>query len=382
MKAKIAELNSQIEAKSAEIKTLFETNKDENGAFKMTRDQLAEIEAEKAEVAALRNELNELKANDITRPEFDAKGDENEGIKMNTIGKAFVAGGKKNGFVDGIEYKAVFTRSAGLAPERFRNGHVDFARRNELNLFDVFDIEPIKGDALKYVRETISAGAAEAAEGGAYNEANIALADVVAVAKKVTTILPVTDEVLADNDGLESFLDGRLSYLLRERFESQFINGAGTSDTMLGLIATTGVQTYTRVTGENHGDAMIKGGSKIREGKAGNCNLYIMNPANFTAMRLAKDDNGNYLYAELREGTNPTLDGKTVLLNDAVPADTAIAVDTNHVRIGLRSDAEIEVGYNADDFSKGKKSMRGTMRGEAVVYRPQAVVIIDISDPA
>lgn len=366
----IQELETKTQALRGEVKSIFDSNREKQ----MTQSELDEVERKMQEIRDLEAQIAEVKASVIVRPELPLQ-EKDKKMDNKTLGQQFIESGKQTG---NYQFKATFLRTDGLAPERPRDGYVDHALREPLGLLDVMNIVPVKGDGTTFLKETVTTGPDWEEENGAYHEGDISYASTYIGAAKVTHIIPVTDEALDDNENLESLLDDRMTMLLKEKFENGLVAGTGTTSPV-GFLNLTNKLTYVGYATECYGDAIIRGASAIREAKAGEANLVIMNPADFTKLRLLKDTTKNYLYAGLMDGVNPTIDGMPIVKNSGVTAGSVVVLDKRHFDVGLREDANIEVGYNGTDFSYGRKSIRGTMRGSLIARRDQACCIVNIA---
>lgn len=106
--------------------------------------------------------------------------------------------------------------------------------------------------AIPYIRETnprvYELGASAVAEGTAKPEVAILFEQDLAPVRKLAAWVPVTSEILEDAPTLESYIDGRLDYMLRVREEMQLLSGLGTGAELRGILQTPNVQGATGAT--------------------------------------------------------------------------------------------------------------------------------------
>jgi HK97 family phage major capsid protein len=99
---------------------------------------------------------------------------------------------------------------------------------------------------------------------------------------------------------------------------------------------------------------------------------FAMSKYTLTALRKLKTTDGYPLYAELR-GKSPTLWGYPVIgttssvlvqnaATDVALKPSIIFGDWSKYRVVRRKGLTIEIGYNTDDFQKGKKSIKSDSR--------------------
>ena len=101
--------------------------------------------------------------------------------------------------------------------------------------------------SIVYMEETTRThSAAERAEAGAYAESTFVLEEKTSTVRSIGDSIPVTDEQLADVPQVQSYLNQRLAFGVRQRLDGQVLNGNGTAPNLKGITNTTGIQTVAK----------------------------------------------------------------------------------------------------------------------------------------
>ena len=273
-----------------------------------------------------------------------------------------------------IGQKALMTTAAGFAPESIRlPGFVEAATR-PIQLLDILPMGSTSQAAVPYMEETTRThGAAERAEGADFAESEFAFTERSVNVAKITDSLPVTDEQLEDVALVESYINGRLSFGVRQRLDQQCLAGNGTAPNMRGILNTTGIQ--TRAKGADPAmDAIYKMMVSIRlTGRAQPTHQNI-HPLDWQDIRLTRTADGIYIFGSPMEAGPVRLWGLPVIENDALTEGTALvgSFDPSWITLFERRGIDIQVGYVGTQFAAGCRTIRADMRAALVVMRPAA----------
>lgn len=272
-----------------------------------------------------------------------------------------------------LEEKTAFTRSAGWAPESLRTGRVVLDEQREIEVTQALPSIPTQYAAIKYMEETtFTNAAAERAEGGAYAENTFALTERSVTVETVGASLPTTDEQLEDEPSVAAYLDARMGFTVRQRLDSQILQGDGSTPNLKGTLNVAGINSQA-LGADPVLDAFYKGIVKCRVTGRSLPNVIFIHPDDFTPVRLLRTTEGIYIWGSPNEAGPDRMWGLPVVQTTAATEGTGIVGDyarfsALHVRNGL----EIAIGYNNDDFTKGKKTIRAGLRVAVVHYRPSA----------
>jgi len=273
-----------------------------------------------------------------------------------------------------IEVKTLFERTAGWSPESVRSGMVvDYATR-PIQVIDIIPQGSIGQDTFKFMEETtFTNNAAEKAEGAQYPEAALELTQRSQVVEKIPVFIPVTDEQLEDVIGIESYLDNRLIFMIRQRLDYQLLQGDGVTPNLLGFLNKSGIQTQAKGS-DPVPDAFYKAMTKIQVTGQAYPSAHIMHPNDWQDIRLLRTTDGIYIWGNPSEAGIERLWGLPVAKCQASTENTGLTGDFVDFSMFLtKRGVDVQVTNSHDDyFIKGKQCIRADMRGVLVIMRAAA----------
>lgn len=270
--------------------------------------------------------------------------------------------------------KALMTTAAGFAPESVRlPGFVEAATR-PLQLLDIIPMNATSQAAIKYMEETTRThAAAEKAEGAAYAESEFVFTERSSDVRKITDSLPVTDEQFEDVPMMEGYVNGRLTFGLRQRADRQVYIGDGNAPNLKGIVNVSGIQTQAKGA-DPVPDAFFKAMTKVRVTGRATPTHHVMHPTDWQNIRLLRTADGVYIWGSPSEAGADRMWGLPVALNDARTAGSGLVGSFQPAWISAfeRKGVDIQVGYVGSQFGEGKRTVRGDMRMALVLFRPAA----------
>lgn len=280
----------------------------------------------------------------------------------------------KGAAFDTIGTKALLQTSAGWAPDNIRApGFVEAAAR-PIQMLDIIPVFPIGGDQYVYMEETTRThAAAETAEGGDYAESAFEFAEKTSPVKKITDSVPVTDEQLEDVALMSGYINGRLTFGVRQRLDRQVLVGDATGSNLRGLANVVGIQTQARGA-DPRMDAFYKAMTKIRLTGRAMPTHHVMHPEDWQDIRLTRTADGIYIFGAPTDAGPERLWGLPVVQQDAQGAGTGYVGSFQPQWIALheRRGVNLQVGYVGSQFTKGLRTVRADMRAAFTVTRPAA----------
>ena len=195
--------------------------------------------------------------------------------------------------------------------------------------------------------------------------------------------------MIEDLDFWVSEINNRGLYLLSMVEESQLISGDGTGSNVLGLLNRSGIQTELQAaTGDNAQDAIFRALTKVQTATGLSADAIIINPADYQALRLSRDSNGQYFGGGFFSGEygngdvtfRPSLWGMNTVVSAAVPAKTVVvgalkAAATVYRKGGVRVES---TNSDAGKFTKDIVTTRIEERIALAVRVPSAVVKVTL----
>jgi HK97 family phage major capsid protein len=195
--------------------------------------------------------------------------------------------------------------------------------------------------------------------------------------RKISVWLPVTQEQLEDVEGIQSYINQRLTFMCRQRLDSQVINGNGSAPNLSGILITSGVQTFARGAGDNptdQFDSLYRARKNIMVTGRANPSAYIIHPNDWEEMRLMRSNDGIYILGNPTEPGPARIWGLTVVEADVIPENTALCGDfPNFSQLFEKRGIEVDItDSHSDYFVYGKLAVRASFRVALPIYRPSA----------
>lgn len=273
-----------------------------------------------------------------------------------------------------VDLKTLFQTSAGWDPEATRIARVSMYPLQALGILDYIPMGPTQADTIKYMKETtFTNNAAEAAAGGQYGEAALALTETSDEVEKIGVWLPVTDEQLEDVSGVQAYINQRLTYMLKARLEDECIEGDGSTPNLLGTANLSSVQSQARGS-DPVPDAIFKSFTLVRATGFAEPTVVFINPNDWQDVRLLRTADGIYIFGSPQEPGQDRIWGKPVVQSTFVTENTAYTGDYQMFSmLFMRRGIEMQVtNAHSDYFIKGKQAIRADMRCSMVHFRDTA----------
>ncbi|MDA2936826.1 phage major capsid protein [Acidobacteria bacterium AH-259-A15] len=277
---------------------------------------------------------------------------------------------------EGLRYffNTLFETTAGWPPESIRlPGFVEAVTR-PVQVLDIIPMGRTGNEAIKYMEETTRThAAAEKAEGAAFAESTFVFTEKSSNVEKITDSVPVTDEQLEDVNQVESYLNGRVTFGLRQRLDSQVINGDGIAPNLKGILNVAGIQTQAKGADPTP-DTVYKGITKILVTGRAIATHIIMHPNDWQQIRLLRTADGIYIWGSPADAGPERIWGLPLVKADLIAEGTGLVGSFQSAWISLfeRRGVDVQVGYTGTQFVQGKRTIRADMRFGFVVFRPAA----------
>jgi HK97 family phage major capsid protein len=277
------------------------------------------------------------------------------------------------GEIGELALKTLIT-SADLTPLEQRLPQIQPSAQEERTVADLMLQGTTTAQKVTYFEETTFTNAAvETAEGAAKPESALDFTLREDNVRKIATWVPVTDEMMEDVPTFESYLRGRLAFMVRQREELQLLQGSGSGQNILGVYNRTGVQTVTGY-GMSTIDSILAAITEVQKDAFVEPTAFVVHPTDWFQIRTSKDLNGQYLLGPA------TLDpmqarpwGLQVRVTTNAIENTGLVGAFNQAQIFRRSGIAIAISTeNEDYFIYNKLAVRAEERLALAVYRPAA----------
>jgi len=292
---------------------------------------------------------------------------------------------KSHGGAD-IQIKATLTSattdapgSVGAAVAPTRLDGIQALPQRRMTIRGLISPGQMGGSTLEYIQETgFTNNAGMVAEGAAKPSSDIKLGLKSTSAKVVAHWMKASKQILSDVPQLRSIIDHRLLYGLALKEEQQLLYGDGTGQNLMGIVPQASAYTPAIVLADATPIDMIRLAMLQAALAEYPATGHVMNPIDWTAIELTKDELGRYIIGNPQGTAQPSLWGLPVVATQAIEVDKFL---TGAFQMGAqlfdRWEGRIEVGYENDDFTKNLVTILGEERIALAVYRPEAFIYGD-----
>ena len=209
--------------------------------------------------------------------------------------------------------------------------------------------------------------------------------------KEVAAWWKVTDNMAEDLAYVVSEINNHARYNLQLLEETQLLSGDGKGANINGLLNRTGIQTMAQDT-DSDPDRLFKAKTKIALATGFRADAIVINPADYEAIRLSKDANGQYFGGGFFAGQygqggimqDPPLWGVKTVVTEAMAQGTALVgafkLGAAVIRKGgLRAES---TNSHAEDFTSDLITFRIRERLGLQVKYPAAFVKVSLGKKA
>jgi HK97 family phage major capsid protein len=234
---------------------------------------------------------------------------------------------------------------------------------------------------IEYDKEKVfTNSAAPVAEGAAKPQSELQFEEATAQVRTIAHWMRASVQILADAPALRSIIDQRLRYGLAYVEEAQLLNGSGSGQNIEGLV--TAATTYAAPGGlvaADMLDTLLMASLQVALAEY-EANGYVLNPIDWTYIRMMRDDTGRQLIGNVQDNIQPRLWGLPVVATQAMTVDKfLVGAFDMAAQIFDRQDATVEVSTeDQDNFIKNKVTIRAEERLALAIYREQAIVYGDL----
>ena len=382
LKAALGKIGDQV--KEVGEKAMSEAKKagDMSAKTKETADELLTKQGElQGRLQAVEQKLDKAKLDAVIQ-HFSAG---SEVVNAEAFKQYIANGDFRKGF--SMPVKAIVSitsapASAGqlIAPDRLAGLLTVPDRR--LTVRDLITPGSTASNLIQYVRETgYQNMAATVLEGTAKPKSDISFDLVASSVVKIATYVKASTEILQDAPMMQSYVDGRLRYMLAYVEEAQLLNGSGVGNNLNGI--NTQATAYVApivITGATRIDVLRLALLQAELALFPSTGI-VLHPSDWAAIELIKDSTGAYIFANPQSLAQPALWGRPVVGTQAMTQDNfLVGAFKLGAQVFDRQQSNVVVATeNEDDFIKNMVTILAEERLGLAVYRPQAFVKGDLT---
>jgi HK97 family phage major capsid protein len=381
----LAEAQSSLLATTSELKTWMEKANSEMESKKaMDTETKAALETLATKSADLTDKCLDLERKMTAGVQQQGEKHESAGAQL-IKSDSFKAMQAKQSKFARVELKAAIINAAGqnqpLVPDMRVPGIIANPDR-VLTIRDLLPVGRTASNLIQYTKENVFTNSAgpqydsPARENVLKNESGITFTLANAPVVTLAHFIPVSRQVLDDAPQLESYVNGRLSFGLKLKEEDQLLNGDGESGNISGILDSGNFTAYNRAaTGDTKLDALRKAITQAALAEYP-VDAFVINPADWEAIELLKDEEGRYLLANPQSLIGPQIWGKRVIPTNSISAGTFLAgAFMMGAQIWDRMDAAVQISYeDGDNFKKNMATLLAEERLALTVYRPDSFI--------
>jgi len=279
-----------------------------------------------------------------------------------------------------IDLKTVFRTGAGWATEAVRMPRVELDPQRPIMVVDRIPQLRTGLDTIRYMEETtFTNNATELAEqtattaADAIGEAALVLTERTQPVEWLPVFIPVTMQQLEDVEGIEDYVNARLTYMIQARLDSQILSGDGSTPNLLGTVNVSGINTQAKGTDPTP-DAIFKGMRAVRAVGFAEPSAVFVHPNDWEGVRLLRTADGHYIFGSPDAPDNGRIWGIGVTQTTAATENTILLGDYRnysalYTKRGMTLAASDSHSFY---FTRGLLAIRADMRISMVHFRPEA----------
>lgn len=232
-------------------------------------------------------------------------------------------------------------------------------------------------NSIEYVKETgFTNNANTVAETTAKPYSDITFDMTSTQVRTVAHLFKASRQIMDDAPALRSYIDGRARYGLQFKEEAQLLKGDGTGQNILGIQPQ--ATAFNPAFVPQDATAIDRLRLAILQVVLAEypATGFVLNPVDWAAIELTKDNEGRYIIANPQGSITPTIWNLPVVSTQSQTLGTFLtgAFDMA-AQIFDRMEIEVLLSTeNVDDFEKNMVSIRAEERLALAVYRPEAFV--------
>ena len=264
--------------------------------------------------------------------------------------------------------------SGGNVPQAFRIDGVNNITTRAPRLLDIVSSGTIDSNLVEWVYQANKEGAAGVtAEGAPKNQIDFDLVVASQKVEKVTAFIKVTDEMLGDASYMASEINNELTREVVKAAETQVYSGTGANNQLSGIKTTATAfaagSFALAIDNANDVDVLVVAMNQILLAEHDPANYILMNPSDVTKLKMIKVSATDRRYVErlAMVAGELSLDGTAIIPTTLVAQGEYLVGNFELANVLVKDGLQIEIGLDADDFTRNLKTIRAEWRAVAFV---------------
>lgn len=261
--------------------------------------------------------------------------------------------------------------SGGNVPVEDRIEGLNIVPSRQVRFLDTLERRSTDSNIVSWTYQANKDGSAgQTAEGSAKNQIDFDIVVASQAVKKTTAYIKVSTEMLDDISWMRSEINGELTRELMKAVEQMAWDGDNTGQELNGVTNTAtafAAGTFANaVDNANEIDVLVVAINQIKiADQEFNRGIIFMNPSDVTALKLVKVSSTDKRYVErLYESAGMlSVDGTPIVESTLVTAGTYLVGDMSKAFLVQKAGFRIDIGLDADDFTKNLRTVLAEWRG-------------------
>tara|TARA_R110000851_G_scaffold333531_1_gene514860 strand:- start:39762 stop:40853 length:1092 start_codon:yes stop_codon:yes gene_type:complete len=294
--------------------------------------------------------------------------------------KSIQAGEQKGGIIklDDVSIKSLFDSYSGSGDTQAQRSPVLGENVTpRLDLISVLPTLPVTSNTFEFLQLNGYTNAAgyQFSEGDAKAEATVPTQTIKVDIATIAHWLPVSMQVMADNDALMMQVRQLLINGVRKKLIAEIISGASTSGGIEGL--ETQATSYVATGGVELADAV--GGAIASLNASGwNASHVIMHPNDWHAIQSERTSAGEYVAAGWSSVAN-LIWGVPVIVDENVTQQSPLVIDASQIALLDRMQPQIDIGVRNEQFTNNERTILAECRAGLAVFSPSAILSVTVA---
>ncbi len=264
--------------------------------------------------------------------------------------------------------------SGGNVPVEQRIAGMNIIASRKVRLLDLFSKGVATSNIISWVYQSGKEGAAGGtAEGAVKNQIDFNLVVASQVVCKRTAYIKISDEMIDDIDFIYSEINNELLRELLKDIELTAYSGNGAAPALNGVrtVATAFAagSFALAIDNANQVDVLAVAVNQILIADQPMPTAILMHPTDVTKLKVTKVSSTDKRYVERLEmiGGSLSMDGIPIIPTTLVTVDNYLVGSFDMATLYEKGSLMVEVGLDADDFTKNLRTIRAEWRGALVV---------------
>lgn len=260
-------------------------------------------------------------------------------------------------------------------------GLVNIARRRPF-LRNILSVGFTNNKLVTWIeKDNVEGGAGATGENAPKSQGSFQWAEKNIPVRKITEFIKVTTETLEDIDEAEADIREELIQQLELKFDEQLLIGDGLTTNIKGIkewaTAFNPGSLAGTIANANESD-VIQTGVKVMINNNHYPTHILISPLDAGKIAMEKDMTGRYVTPPFNNSDGTRMSGVAVIENPGVTQGTAYLIDATKVKVRIRKNLGIAVGYDDDDFTNNRVTFLAELRAALYVATNNAKAVVEI----